>query len=353
MPNRHISIPSTPFQTAIRLLAGIFGCLLLAAPISLMGGTFALPTPNRAIFEAGGGERYFVGTVGRTWESGTFGCVRSDGLQLHEGLDIRCVSRDKAGEPVDAIFAVAPGKVVYTSSSAGLSSYGKYIVVEHIIEGIPLYAIYAHLREFEAGIQRGRAVTAGQRIATMGRTSNTRQVISKERAHLHLELALKLNGRFHSWHQATYRGTRNDHGEWNGRNFAGIDPLELLLADHRLGEKFSLLDVIRNRREMCRVFVRDHNFDWLKRYYPLVMRNPKADKEGAVGYEIVLDAYGLPFRMIPRAPSEVKPGEKITLLSVEEAEQRAHPCKKLVEKSGKSGWRLTASGRQLVELLIH
>lgn len=353
MPNSLIPIPSTSFQTATRLLTRILGCLLLAAPTGSLGGTFTLPTPNKAIYEAGGGGRYFVGTVGRTWESGTFGCVRSDGLQLHEGLDIRCVSRDKAGEPVDAVFAVAPGKVVYTSSSAGLSSYGKYVVVEHMIEGIPLYGIYAHLREFEAGIQRGRAVKAGQQIATMGRTSNTRQAISKERAHLHLELALKLSGRFDSWHKTTYRGTRNDHGEWNGRNFAGIDPLEALLADHKLGEKFSLLDLIRNRREMCRVFVRDHNFDWLKRYYPLVVRNPKADQEGAAGYEIVLDAYGLPFRMIPRAPSEVEPGDKITLLSVDEAEQRAHPCKKLVVKSGKSGWQLTASGRQLVELLIH
>lgn len=316
-------------------------------------GTFTLPTANRAIFEAGGGERYFVGTVGRTWESGTFGCVRSDGWQLHEGLDIRCVSRDKAGEPLDAVMAVAAGKVVYASSNAGLSNYGRYLVLEHMVEGIPIYGIYAHLSEFGDGVRVGRVVKAGERIAKMGRTTNTRQGISKERAHLHLEFCLRLSERFNAWHRSVYRGTRNDHGEWNGRNFVGIDVAEVLREDNRLGKKFSLVELLRNRQEMCRVLVRDSDFGWLRRYYPLVMRNPKAEQEGAAGYEIVLDAYGVPFRLIPRAPSEVGAGEKITLLSVNEAVQKAKPCKKLVQKSAKSGWQLTASGRQLVELLIY
>ena len=46
-----------------------------------------------------------VGTVGQPWTSGTFGCVRSGGWQMHEGLDIRCLQRDKHGEPLDPVLA--------------------------------------------------------------------------------------------------------------------------------------------------------------------------------------------------------------------------------------------------------
>ena len=35
--------------------------------------------------------------------------VRSDGWQIHEGLDIRCLQRDKHGEPTDPVMATADG----------------------------------------------------------------------------------------------------------------------------------------------------------------------------------------------------------------------------------------------------
>ena len=63
--------------------------LLCACAASVLAQPFQLPTANRALFEKGGEERFFVGTVGKPWTSGTFGCVRSDGWQMHEGLDIR------------------------------------------------------------------------------------------------------------------------------------------------------------------------------------------------------------------------------------------------------------------------
>jgi len=59
---------------------GIVLCLgLLGA--SVRGQPFQLPTANGALFEPGGEERYFVGTVGKPWTSGTFGGVRSEGGQ--------------------------------------------------------------------------------------------------------------------------------------------------------------------------------------------------------------------------------------------------------------------------------
>ena len=70
---------------------------------------FQLPTANHALFEKGEEERFFVGTAGKTWTTGTFGCVRTGGWQLHEGLDIRCLQRDQRGDPTDPVFATADG----------------------------------------------------------------------------------------------------------------------------------------------------------------------------------------------------------------------------------------------------
>src|SRR5262249_25474418 len=80
-----------------------FAILMSAA--NLAAQPFQLPTANRAIFEKGGEDKFFAATVGKTWVSGTFGCVRSDGWQIHEGLDIRSVQRDKRGEPTDPVMA--------------------------------------------------------------------------------------------------------------------------------------------------------------------------------------------------------------------------------------------------------
>src|SRR5256885_7905470 len=83
---------------------------------------FLLPTANRAIYERGQEDRFFVGTAGKPWMSGTFGCVRTDGWQMHEGLDIRCLQRDKRGEPIDPVMAAANGTVAYINNRPSLSN---------------------------------------------------------------------------------------------------------------------------------------------------------------------------------------------------------------------------------------
>lgn len=314
--------------------------------------TFHLPTANRAIFQPGSEEKYFVGTVGKPWMSGTFGCVRSSGYQLHEGLDVRCLQRDKRGEPIDPVMATADGTVVYFNKKSGLSNYGNYLVLRHQIDGLEVYSIYAHLREIRADLKIGSAVKSGEAIATMGRTTNTHEGISKDRAHVHFELDFFINERFSSYYKKTFPGQRNDHAEWNGQNMIGFDPRAVLLADHNSGEKFSLLNWIQNQTELCRVVVRDTNFPWLKRYAPLIRANPVAQKEGVAGYELVLSFNGMPFQIIPRAASELKSKSKYRLLSVNEKEYENNPCRKLVTKrSGR--WELANNGIRLLDLMTY
>ena len=118
-----------------RLSVGAVALAFLAAT-SVSSQPFQLPTANRAVFEPSGEERFFVGTVGKPWMSGTFGCVRTDGWQLHEGLDIRCLHRDRRGEPTDPILATADGTVAYINKRPSLSNYGNYLILRHSIEGI-------------------------------------------------------------------------------------------------------------------------------------------------------------------------------------------------------------------------
>ena len=312
---------------------------------------FLLPTANRALHEPGGEERYFVGTVGKPWISGTFGCVRSDGYQMHEGLDIRCIQRDKKNEPLDPVLATADGTVAYISKKSGLSNYGSYLILRHVVDGVEVYSLYAHLKEVRTDLKPGAGVKASEAVATMGRTTNTRQGISRERAHLHFELDLIVNERFPAWYAQTFPGQRNDHGGWNGQNLLGLDPRVILQDAKRLGGKFSLLDHLRQQTELCRVFVRDTSFSWLKRYPALIKSNPVATKEGIVGYELALNYCGVPYELIPRAASEVKSKSKVVLLSVNAAEQQKHPCRKLVVRDKRGQWQLGNAGQHLISLL--
>jgi len=324
-----------------------------AAPPSALR-PFNFPTANHALLKRGDEERFFVGTAGKEWTSGTFGCVRSGGWQIHEGLDIRCLERDKRGEPTDAVLATADGTVAYINTRPSLSNYGNYLVLRHTVEGIEIYSLYAHLSSLRDGLKVGQSIKSGEQIAVMGRTANTREGITKDRAHVHFELNLLANEKFSSWYKSSFPTQRNDHGNWNGQNLLGLDPQAILLAERDQEPNFSLVKIIRQQTELCRVFVRKTNFTWLKRYAPLVKQNSLGDKEPIVGYEIALNFNGVPFEMIPRTASEikVKGSYRFILLSVNEAEQAKNPGRRLVAKTGKR-WQLTGHGTELLDLLTY
>src|SRR6476646_9450338 len=131
------------------LLSFVFACAIIVSAGAQM---FILPTPNRALIADGAlSEKYLVGTIGKPWQSGGYGCVRSEGFKMHEGLDIRCKQRDKRGEPIDPVVASAAGTVAYINNKPGLSNYGRYIVIRHNIEGLEICTLYAHLSEVQEG----------------------------------------------------------------------------------------------------------------------------------------------------------------------------------------------------------
>jgi len=313
---------------------------------------FQFPTANQSLYERGSELNFFAPTApDKPWTSGSFGCVRDNGTRMHEGLDIRHLQTDRRGEPTDPVMATADGTVVYFSMKPSLSNYGNYIVIRHVVEGLEIYSLYAHLSMVRPGLKIGEQVKGSEVIATMGRTSNG-EVILKERAHVHFELNVLVNDNFSAWFTKNSPGERNDHGEWNGQNLNGLDPRQILLAEHNPATKFSLLNFIRSQTELCRVLVRATNFPYLKRYAALVLRNPVAEKQGIAGYEIALNYNGVAFALMPRAESEIKSRAKIQLLSVNETEENANPCRKLVVKRG-GHWELGNEGLRDVDLLTY
>lgn len=332
-----------------RLLA--VGVLLWTA-CSRAQSPFQFPTANHALYEPGNELKFFAPTApDKPWTSGSFGCVRDYANRMHEGLDIRCLQRDRHGEPTDPVMATADGTVVYFSNKPGLSNYGRYIVIRHVVEGLEIYSLYAHLSAIQPGLAVGNQVKAGQVIATMGRTSSA-EVITKDRAHCHFELNVLVNDNFATWFKQNSEGERNDHGEWNGQNLLGLDDRLILLAEHNPVKPFSLLAFLQSQPELCRVVVRATSFPYLRRYPQLIVHNPVAEKEGVAGYEMALNYNAVPFAIMPRAASEIKSPARIQLLSVNAPIAQANPCRHMVLQRG-SRWQLTDKGIRQIEMLIY
>lgn len=331
----------------------LFSALSFVFVTRLLAQPFQLPTANRALLEPdGGGERYFVGTAGKPWTSGQFGCVRTEGFQFHEGMDIRPMNRDKRGEPTDPAVCSMPGVVAYVNSRTGLSNYGNYVVVRHSLSGLEVFTLYAHLASIRPGLKSGDAVQAGEPVGTMGRTSNTRQRITVDRAHLHFEINFMLNARYSAWHKANQATTRNDHANFNGQNLAGTDPATVFKYQSLLGTNFNLVRHLKAAPELCRVMIRRPSLDFLRRNPGLVEANPVAAREGTAGWELSLGFNGLPLRAVPRATSEITGTDRTRVLFVNASVQENYPCGKLLVKRGQL-WTLTAKGNRLLDVLAY
>jgi peptidoglycan LD-endopeptidase LytH len=335
---------------ALPIYGGFLCLLALAGPAPAQ--LFRLPTANRALFEKGGAERFFAPTVGKPWTSGGFGCVRSDGWQMHEGLDIRSVTHDRRGEPLDPVMATADGVVAYINSKSGLSNFGRYVILRHQIEGLEIYSLYAHLSSIQTGLKPGSTVRAGDTIAVMGRSSNTSSGIGKDRAHLHFELNLLVNDRFAEWFKKVHPGERNDHGVWNGRNLLSLDPSRILLEQQAQGAAFSLRRLLRGQTALFHVLVRDTQFPWLRRYAALIEPNAQLGAQPPGGYELVCDYNGVPFRVIPRPASDFRSLGKYHLLWVNAPEYERNHCRKLVVKRA-GAWQFTPQAKSLLDQLTY
>ena len=203
------------------------------------GLDLVLPTANRALLDDRP-EAFYMGlntTVDslrpEKWEGGQYGYVRDPVptvfgrrtfRRVHEGLDIAPTGRDASGNAVDTVYAIDAGRVAYVNASAGASSYGKYVVVEHDWSGSPIYSLYAHLAE--TFVTAGEPVRRGGSLGKMGFTGRG---LGRARSHVHLEVAFLINEHEPVWFRE-YFGSNDLHGKFFGTNLAGVNPEALYLA---------------------------------------------------------------------------------------------------------------------------
>jgi len=304
------------------------------------------PTPNTAWADGRPLADYAQHAGSGDPESGTFGGVRSGGAHFHEGIDIKCLARDRRGEPLDNIFAAMTGVVRHINSSAGDSNYGRYIVLEHPEQTPAVYTLYAHLARIAPGLREGATVTRGQVLGVMGHSSGG-YMIPVDRAHLHFEIGVMVTRDFQAWYDRRKFGSRNDHGAWNGMNLMGIDPLDFLNA-WRARRVDSFQDYFSRMPTAARLRISTHRVpDFITRY-PALLTKP-IPLGGVAGWEIRCGWTGIPFAWTPLTSLDVMglPPEQPRFIEVDADLVRRERSKSIVV-SKRGTW---AAGKDLETVL--
>ena len=287
-----------------RYFQAIFAGLIFAG--SAIGDIFLrLPTDNDALFRNKPEDffmyvdRNFEGVKSKPWQGGDYGFTRTMvrtqagplGTKFHEGIDIKPVKRKADGTPIDVVHPVAAGKVVHVSTNPRDSSYGRYIVIEHLLPGGNLYSLYAHLADTQC--QVGQTVGTGNVIGTLGFSGVG---LNKERSHLHLEFCLLLQRDFETWYKSLKIATPNKHGIYNGMNLMGINPGPALKQCNE-GTSFSLRDYLKSIpvEWVARVPATKILPDILSRY-PILRRPGSANPKS---WEIAFSSEGIPLSFTP------------------------------------------------------
>lgn len=286
------------------------------------------PTPNTAWTDGKPPAQWLQHAGSGDPETGGFGGVRSSGGQFHEGIDIRPAARDRKGEPLDSVFAAMPGVVRHVSSSAGDSSYGRYVVLEHPAMTPAVYTLYAHLARIAPGLRAGADVTAGQVLGTMGHSSGG-YMIPTDRSHLHFEIGLAVTRNFQAWYDRKRFGSKNDHDMWNGMNLMGVDPLRFF-NEWRAGRIATVQDFFNRMEPAVRLRIATFRTpDFITRY-PSLLTKPMPIGPVA-GWEIQFNWTGIPFAWTPLGLAEVTglKAEQPVLVDVNAAIERRERSKSL------------------------
>jgi hypothetical protein len=227
--------------------------------------------------------------------SGLFGCVRDSGHKFHEGIDIKCIERDKKGNPLDAVSAAMDGEVVYINSVAANGDYGRYIVLEHPHADVSVYTLYAHLSAIGPGLKVGQNVVAGEIIGTLGHSGTEK--IPLERAHLHFEIGLRLSNDFQFYYDTQKLPGKNEHGNYNGFNLIGSDP-QAFFEKVRAGKFKNFADYFKSIPTAFTLRVTTSRVpDFAVRYPALLTKS--VDLQGVAGWDIAFTWYGMPKELTP------------------------------------------------------
>ena len=340
-------------MSPLRVFLLIVSSFVLAATARALD--ICLPTANDALLRPGGDADFFQPTVEGTVESGMFGCVRVNGHRFHEGIDIKCLQRDRRGEPTDPVHAVADGEVAFINTRPGLSNYGRYVVLQHRWDDVQVSSLYAHLSEVTRGLVVGQPVKKGQVIGVLGHSANTREGIPRDRAHLHFEINFLLNPNFYLWYPK-HDPDAPPFGNFNGKNLIGLDPAAFLRA-YATNRKLNFAQYVSQQPVAFTALVGARPWPWLT-LHPEQVQSATGTP---VAYEISMTYWGMPVAVWPRTAGEIGESQRRVLqhglpvvMRVNEAELARGTCQELLKRSRRGGgWMLSEQGREWFELLTY
>jgi hypothetical protein len=187
-------------------------------------------------------------------------------------------------------------------------------------------------------------VRKGQVIGTLGHSTNTREGLPAERAHLHFEINFMLNPNFRIWYPK-HDPKAPPFGNFNGLNLIGLDPAAFYRA-YAANRSLNFADYLARQTVAFTVLVGARALPWFA-MHPEQVR----PADGApTSYEIGVTAWGLPVTVWPR--TEAWRCRLPCLNRVNEAELARGNCRDLVKQTGR-GWQLTTDGREWVEILTY
>jgi hypothetical protein len=220
---------------------------------------------------------------------------------------------------------------------------------------VPVCTLYAHLRDIAAGLVVGQPVRKGQVIATLGHSANTREGISRERAHLHFEVDLLLSPHFHIWYPK-HDPQAPPFGNFNGRNLVGLDPAAFLRA-YAANRELNFAEYIAKQPLAFTVLVGARPFPWLKLHPEQIQPATGAP----VAYEIGMTGSGMPVAVWPRTSGGIgEPQQRLlqrglpVVGRVNDPELGRWTCNELMEHGRHNGgWMLSERGREWFEMLTY
>jgi murein DD-endopeptidase MepM/ murein hydrolase activator NlpD len=265
---------------------------------------------------------------------------------FHEGIDIAPLQRDRAGRPLDPVWAATTGVVAHVSRHAGNSNYGIYVVIRHKDAVGEIYTLYAHLASIRPGLAVGLPVDAGDPLGVMGHTSSS--AIPLARSHLHFEVGTILNTRFADWFRTLK--AKPDRGLYHGWNLAGIDPLAVFRAQAADGG-FSMKDYLLAAPSAFTLIVRGRaGQDYFRRYPALWQSGEPLESAGAVA--LMVSVGGVPLRGRAATAEEVSRigGNGVRVQEVDESLLGRNSRRLIVRGPAPGCWILSAAGEQWLEI---
>lgn len=289
--------------------------VLAAAPTVINArDTVRWPTMNRSFNRGEPKDSFIQPTVSGEVQSGLFGCVRENGQRFHEAIDLKAIRHDRRGEAKDLVLAAMDGRVTYVNRRVERSDYGRYVVIEHMGAQPDFYTLYAHLSLIKTSVRVGVMVKSGTVLGIMGRSDRDGN-IPKERAHLHFEMGLRLSNNFSAWYEGMDFDTPNYHGNFNGMNLNGFDPLEFFTR-YRNGQVDTVQAYLQSLPTAYSLRVATKHTPYFIRRYPCLLTGPASDD--LVGWDVEFTGFGLPVRWTPlsrdNSPGPMREGD-VTLIT--------------------------------------